>query len=365
MAKHYSKKARGFVISAQTTEGIPTAAASIVASDSLACFEPTYDVEISNETMEYAGDEFSRDSRTDLTDRVLNMSCSTLMPSLGLPTAAPTISDFPQETLYSVSGASVAYIGTSTATAQVKVTNAVTSASKATLAVAAVSSDDTSLQKVYRGFDGNTVVDLEMEIDKRAKLKWSLKAIPVDWAATPEDFPEEITKVVPDYGVQKDNVMPTLSMRNITQAEIVVFGSKGYNAGTTDLPTPFTGTEKTFCFSKLSAPNLFGFSWERVQNSCQTGFEKLPVVPTVSFTVIEDDTLADLIPDRNFEDLHGMLEGYFAFALCYGTVAGKKAYIEFDKLQCVDVKNTEVGSRAAKELKFNNCGSATLIWNAA
>jgi hypothetical protein len=359
--KAYSKKARAILISAQAVAGIPTASADIVGADSLACFEPSYSIETTQESIEFAGDEFSRDSRTDITDRVLNVSFSSLLPSLPTPVAAATITDFPQEVLFESTGASVIYGAGTGAAARVTVTNSQTSSTKMTMFVSAVSSDDLSLQKVYGGFDGNSTLDLEMEIDKRVRLKWSAKSIPVDWAATPAPFPEEIPKVDPDYGVQKDNVMPTLSMRNVLQAELVVFGSKGYQAGTEDLPLPFTGTVKNFCFSKLTANALFGFTWERLHNSCQTGFEKLVSVPDISITILEDDTSAVLQPDRNIAD-GGMQEQYYAFGLTFGSVGGKKVYLTFDRIQCVDSKPTEIGSRAAKELTFKNCSFATLMF---
>lgn len=371
MAKSYSKKARGIKVVSQAVEGIPTASAAIADTDNLACFEPTFDVEISSDTLEYAGSEFSRDIRTDFTDRVMNVGCTTLVPALGVPTGVPDVTNFPQEVLYESTGASVTYAGTG-ATSVVTVSNSVTSSTKATIAVGAVSSDDPTLEKIYKGFDSNAVADLELEIDKRVKMKWNIKCIPVDWAASPEDFPEEITKVDPDFGVQKDNVMPTLSLRNITQSQLEVYGSKKYTgatlgaigSGTADLPTPFLGTVKNFCFSKVTAAALFGFSWERIHNSCQTGFDKLATSSDVMITILEDDTLAVLQPDTNVTE-GGMLEGYFAFALTFGTVAGKKMHLTFDRLQCVNVKNTEVGSRAAKELTFKNCSFSTLMWNAA
>lgn len=363
MAKSYSKKARGIFIVPQAVEGVPTPVATTFPSHVIACFEPTYETDISSDTLEFAGDEFSRDIRTDITDRVLNCGFTTLIPALGIPAAAPVITDFPLEHLFESTGASVTYSG-SAGTSVVKVSNDVISSDKVTVMVAAVSADDPTLQKVYRGFDGNTTVDLEMEIDKRARLKWSPKAIPVDDAATPETFPQEITKIVPDYGNQKDLNLPTLSAKNLTQAELVVYGSKGYGTGTLDLPAPFSGTVKNFCFSKIMAANLFGFTWERLHNSCQTGFEKLVATPDVVITILEDDLSATLIPDRNVT-AGGMLEGYFAFALEYGKVAGRTFYLTFDKLQCVNVKNTEVGSRSAKEITFKNCSYATLYWNAA
>ena len=342
----------------------------VTQTDVIACFEPTYDTEISSETLEFAGDEFSRDIRTDITDRVLGSTFTTLVPALGVPTAAPGIADFPLETLFESTGATVTYFGADS-TSKVKVSNDVVSTNQVTITVAAVSADDPTLQKVYRGFDGNTTVDLEMEIDKRAKLKWSPKAIPVDDAAVSGEFPKEIAKITPIYGNQKDLNLPTLSAKNITQAQLEVFRSLKYTgstlgaigSGTANLPIPFTGTVKNLCFSKLMAANLFGFTWERLHNSCQTGFEKLVATPDVVITILEDDLSATLIPDRNVTD-GGMLEGYFAFALEYGKVAGKIFYLSFDKLQCVNVKNTEIGSRSAKEITFKNCSHATLRWSA-
>ena len=354
--KSYSKKARGIFISAQAVEGVPTSASYIYQENAIACFEPTYDTEISSDTLEYAGDEFSRDVRTDITDRVLNCSFTTLVPALGIPVAVPDVADFPLVHLFEATGATVLYSG-SADTSLVQATNKIVSTARITIMVAAVSADDLALQKTYRGFDGNTSVDLELEIDKRTKLKWSPKAIPVDDAALPETFPEEILKIVPNYGNQKINVMPSLNAKNITQAELVVFG-------TPDLDVPFVSTTKNFCFSKITASNLFGFTWERLHNSCQTGFSKLVAVPDVTITILEDDLTATLQPDKNVTN-GGMLEGYFSFALAYGKVAGKKVHLYFDKLQCVNVKNTEVGSRSAKELSFKNCSFTTLSFNAA
>lgn len=347
------------------TAGTATVAtlSGVAKTDVIACIEPTYDTEISSDTLEFAGDEFSRDIRTDITDRVLGCSFTTLVPALGIPAGAPSSYEFPLEYLFESTGATVTYSGV-IASSEVKVSNDVVSTNQVTIMVAAVSADDPTLQKVYRGFDGNTTVDLEMEIDKRAKLKWNPKAIPVDDAATPETFPEEIAKIVPDYGNQKDLNLPTLSAKTLTQAELVVYGSLGYGTGTLDLPAPFTGTVKNFCFSKIMAANLFGFTWERLHNSCQTGFEKLVAIPDVVITILEDDLNATLIPDRNVT-AGGMLEGYFAFALEYGKVEGKTLHLTFDKLQCVNVKNTEVGSRSAKEITFKNCSHATLRWNAS
>jgi hypothetical protein len=343
----------------------------IAATNGLACFEPTYDTEISSDTLEYAGSEFSRDTRTDFTDRVMNVGCSTLLPSLGIPNGTADIEDFPQAVLFSSTGAAVTFSG-SDGSSLVKVSNETTSTTKATVLVTAVSSDDNTVEKIYKGFDGNAVMDLELEIDKRVKLKWNMKSIPADWAASPEVFPDEIVKIEPDYGVQKTEVMPTLSLRNVTQAQLEVYGSKKYlgvalsTSGNADLPTPFyvDNKVKNFCFSKITANAFFGFSWERVHNSCQTGFEKLAMTPDVMITILEDDIQAVLQPDTNVTE-GGMLEGYFAFALTFGTVAGKKAHVTFDKLQCVNVKNTEVGSRAAKELTFKNCSFSTLMWNSA
>lgn len=353
-----------------------TALSGIATTNGLACFEPTYDVEISSDTLEYAGSEFSRDIRTDFTDRVMNVGCSTLMPSLHTPgdTVEATIVDFPQAVLFSSTGAAVTFGEGTGAAATVKVSNETTSTTKATVLVTAVSSDDNTVQKIYKGFDGNAVADLELEIDKRVKFKWNMKSIPVDWAATPDVFPDEIAKIEPDYTVQKTEVMPTLGLRHITQAQLEVYGSKKYtgitlgavNSGTSDLPTPFDTANdvKNFCFSKITANALFGFSWERLHNSCQTGFEKLAMSPDVVITILEDDIQAVLQPDTNVTE-GGMLEGYFAFALTFGATGGKKVHVTFDKLQCVNVKNTEVGSRAAKELTFKNCSFSTLMWKAA
>lgn len=363
MAKRYSKKADQIWVSAQAVEGVPTATASILATDAIACTDPTFDIEISSDTLEYAGDEFSRDVRTDITDRVINASFQTLLPALGIPAAAPTIADFPQEALWESTGATVTYSGTA-GTSKVTASNNVVSTTKTTIMCSSVSADDPTKQKIYKGFDANTTMDLELEIDKRVKLKWSPKGIPTDWALTPEAFPAEITKIVPDFGIQKTKIMPAIRAFSVTQSELVVWGSKGYNTGADDLPAPFAGTVKNFCFTKITASDFFGFSWERLHNSCQSGFEKSASIPSVVITIMEDDLAATLQPDTDVAN-GGMLQGYFALGLEFGKVAGFTAYISFDKLQHVDTKNTDVGGRKAKELTFKNCSFSTIIWNAA
>jgi len=157
--KTYSKKALQIWVSAQAVEGVPTATAAVLATDAIACTDPTYDINISNDTVEFAGDEFSRDVRTDITDRVLETAMSTLMPCLGIPVGVPSVTDFPQEALYESTGATITYSGTDV-TAEVKISNDIVNSNKTTIMVSAVSADDLTVQKVYRGFDANTSVDL-------------------------------------------------------------------------------------------------------------------------------------------------------------------------------------------------------------
>ena len=261
-----------------------------------------------------------------------------------------------------MTGCSVTYSGADSG-AQVTISNSVISNVKSSGLLTTVSPDAPTLQKVYKVFDAVATVDMELEINKRLRFNFNVKATPVDWANPAEAFPFEMSKIASDYGVQKTNVMPSIRSPQVKQCQLEVFGSKQFNTNTTDLPTPFTGTVKNFCFTKISAPNLIGYSWEVFHNSCQSGVDLTRELTEVTLSILEDDLTAPLQPDTQ-KEAGGMLTQFYTLGLWLGNVKGKDLYLSFSKLQCVDAKVSEIGARRARDVMFKNCGTITLIYRA-
>lgn len=328
------------------------------ATDAIAVFSPDFSNSISSETAEYSGDELERDSDTTITDKFSELSAETFVHAMGVVVGAPTAANFPVNALFTSAGAAAVYSGTG-ATAEAKFGNDIASNDLMTIAIAKGSASRATKQKVYRFYDCRTTVDLEVKSSTRARFKWNFKGTPCD--ALGQAFPQEIDKITPDFSTQKTIVAPPVRLAQLRQAQIVVWNSKAFNTGTTDLPTEFTSTTKNICFSRLNAPNLFGFDYGRFLTGCEEGFDKQAVGTDVTLTLVEEAPDATWNPDGVYASGgNGLLEGYFAIALQWGTVQGQKVYLEFTKLQCVDVKNSDIGNYSGKDVVFKNTGKTIL-----
>lgn len=360
MTIKYAKKAQILFKKKQVSAGTPIANASIVAADAVAVFNSDFATNLENETFQYSGDELDRDEGVTITDKYSEVSAETFIPAGGVQAGAPSDTTFPLAHLFTSAGGAITYSGTA-ATAQVKVSNATASNDLLTVVIAKVSQDRATKQKNYKFYDCRAQLDLDIQVGSRAKLKWTLKGNPVD--ALGQAYPEEIDKVTPTYGTQKTVIAPVVKLATIQQAELVRFGSLGYTTGTTDLPAAFSGTVKNICFSKLSAPNFFGFDYSRFLTGCEEGFAKSAVATDVTLTILEDAPDATWNPDASYTGSGtAMLEGFFALALYWGTVQGQKQYVEFSKLQLMDVKNADISGYSGKDLVFKNTGTSSLYF---
>lgn len=363
--KRYPIKVTSSFLMRQAAEGTPELTDDLVAATALAGFDPSFNIVLEAENTEYVGDDLLIDGQTTITDKTIEFSRGIFLPRIGVVGTgiAPDDTQMPWEHLFTSAGAAITYTGTG-ATSQVKAANNAVSNDLLTGMVGSISPDAPTVQKNYKFFNARATIDLEIEIKRRATLKFNIKGLPVDALPVPEAFPFMDDKLVPDYGTQKQLIMPPLFDYSLKQFELVKHGTKAYNTGTTDLPTPFAGTVKSMCFQKISAVNLYGFMLERFQNSCSSGFDKQKIIADVVITVLEDNVAATWQPDSvNYSAISGaMQEQDFALGMYWGASAGFKVYLAWDKLQLADVKGVEVGPYKGKELTFKNNGQFALIW---
>ena len=179
------------------------------------------------------------------------------------------------------------------------------------------------------------MVNLELELGKRSMLGFNFMGNFVD--------PARVAQIVPNFGVQKTRIAPVPRAINVIQAELVAVGEAFTGVGT-----------KTFCFSKLSAPNLFGFDYSRFILSCLEGFSKGAVTTDVVLTrLIDTPDTGIFMPENN-------LEGLFKLRVTLGTEDVDTVSVEFDKLELTNYANTTVGTYAAQDITFKNRGTSTL-----
>jgi hypothetical protein len=336
-----------------------SATSVFVSADAVAVFNSDFSTPLANEVFQYSGSELDRDAGVTITDKYSEVSAETFAPALGTIAGVPVATDFPLGELFQAAGAALVFSGTG-ATAQVSAGNATASNSLLTLEVSKISSDRAAYQKNYRFYDCRSMVDLDISVGHRANMKWHFKGNPVD--ALGQEYPNETQLLTPGYGTQKTIIAPSVKLATIVQAEL-----QAYVAGVAPaLVTPFTGTVKNIGFAKLSAPNLFGFEYGRVLTSTEEGFSKTAVVTDVNLSILEELPVATGLATWNPEasvssGLTGaMLEGYFSLTLQWGTLQGQKLYINFTKLQLLDVKGGDISGYHSKELSFKNTGNAVM-----
>ena len=369
MANFYDKKAGQLWLLRQSAVNVPKVAADFASTDAIAGFDFTFGITNTQETIEFSDNISNREQFTGITDRTCEVSNTTYFPGFsdyaGLTgSTAATEANFYLERLFDIAGCTITYAAS--ATHDITITGTIGASDTLATALQSASTPQTpTVQKLFRFYNARALVDLELELNKRSKLKWMIKGIPVELLEPAEDFPETQTTVVADFGVQKTGFAPIFRAPMVQQAEFAVWGSKAYNTGADDLPTPFAGTVKNFCISKLSAANLFGYTLERLSTTCGDEFNLVTVNPDLVITIMEPEvgTTGYSEPDAVLSHstaTGAMLEQFYAFALQWGTVAGKKYYIAWDKLQCVDSKPVEVAGKRGRDLTFKNNGQVTI-----
>jgi len=339
MAKFKSKDVI-LLTKAQTVEGTP---AVPVAADAVLATEISYKDTIMKDTQIYLGDSLSHDEENVITDHYAELNASVFMPARGVDTGLTTIADFLWQDWFEAVGGACSIAGVTPAKI-ITITNATATTTLLTQQFRA-SSNDVVTQKLYEVYDALGTVDFSVEITKRAMLKFAMKGN--------YSLPEQATAIVADYGTQRAIAAGIVNSSNILTAELT-----GLVGGFTH--TGDAGTVKNICFTKLDAANLFGYTVDRFQTSCQTTFDKETVPSDVSITVLEKEAIALGSESATAYDPYNHLEDVHEFTLKWGTAQGGFVSVHFSKLQLVDISDTKVNNFAGKDLKFRNIGHVTI-----
>jgi hypothetical protein len=133
------------------------------------------------------------------------------------------------------------------------------------------------------------------------------------------------------------------------------------NAGTATGTATITKSDLdpvTFCFSTLTAPNFFGFDYQRYTTGCDQGFAKGGVPTDVTVSMLEDQAgaVGVFLPDDKTAK-------FFSVVLKFGgsTVGSTVAYM-WDKLQLANVKQGKIASYLARDCTFRNTGSSYIFY---
>lgn len=339
MAKFRSKDVI-LLSAAQVSEGTPVAPA---VTDAILATEISYKDNISKDTQIYMGDSLSHDEENTITDHYAELMAKFFMPSRGVDTGLTTIDDFLWKDWFEAVGGKCTLTGT---TPNKIITIANTAATSTLLTQQFIeSSSEIATQKQYEVYDSLGTMDLSVEILKRVMLTFNMKGN--------YSLPTQETAITPNYGSRKALAAAIVNSSNIVASELT-----GLVGGFTH--TGDTGTIKNICFTKLDAPNFFGFSIDRLQTSCQTTFDKTAVPSDVTISVLEKEAIALGSESATAYDPYNHLEDIHKFTLKFGLGTGKYVTIYFDQLQLVDISDSKYNNFAAKDLKFRNIGKATI-----
>jgi hypothetical protein len=303
----------------------------------------SYEDNISSETLTYAGDSQSRDVDVISKDYFATIKGDFFLPARGDDTGLSTIADFPLLSVFQAAKLKGALTGT-TPNKIITLENLSEISSKLTEGVYFTASGLATAKK-YGIFDAVVNLDLDIEIDSRAKFTRTAKGTVV--------LPAQVTKLVPDYGEMRTNIMPTVTAANISVAELTP---------STETHTGTSGTVKNVCFTKLSFPNIAGFDFKRMKDSCQSTFDPVAVNNDITLTVLDKEAIAIGDESASLIDPYNHINDHFKFTLKWGTIAGFKASLYFSDIILTDIGSTTVNeNKLGKDLKFTNAGYVTLI----
>lgn len=306
--------------------------------NALAVINMTYSTELTSEAFNYTGDELDRDELTSITDQYAKVEFETLLPRLGtIAGGDPVASEVPKlEWFQAVGGAIVLSTGSG---GYAEVTNSLSSNSFLTIEARRSSPDLVSLneQKAFIITDARGTIDLDLAIGSKARLKFSYMG---NLADTVQKF-----TIVPDYEDQKITLAPNVKSSVVTLSGLAIY---------TDENLPSVPGSSNICFDKLTAPNLFGFDYQRFLTSCVDGWSKGAVPTDVTITITEDAADATYNPYDYLETNHRL-------TLRWGSTAGAKIELDFEKLQLAKITdNTTVATFAGQDLGFRNIGYTTI-----
>ena len=414
---HEKNQAVYFGLQSASGSANKVASGSLGSTTAIACTSVTADPTRETGSFQFLGDSLSRDEYTYEKDTYINLQLETfqqILSDLGTAITPNTAS------IWKILQTCGANIGVDATTKYVTAGNNVESPDYGTADVRLASPDDATNDKLYKFWDLRGSVDVEASVGEVPKLKFSLYGNADDPAAVAKqvaDFGTQTTRVAPSvlYTTIKNaqmvpiddvftNSLGTVSSLTYTAdgRAIITTGAHSLTVGTIRMvqvagATPAalngnfvgivtsattvqyfakgvsgsgtaTGTitakkgdtaPSVFCFSTLSAPNFFGFDYQRYQTGCDIGFTKGAIATDISVTMLEDQVGGTSFnPDVN-------VTKFFALHLEFGSVAGtagtKVAYL-WDKAQIANVKQGKIATYLARDVSFRNTGSSFMLW---
>ena len=340
MAKYKAKDVM-LLTAAQSVVGTPVVPAD---TDALLATEISYKDNINKDTQVYMGDSLSRDEENTILDHYAELSAKFFMPSRGA-TAPAAPANFLWNALFNAAGAATSVTGTDP-NKIITITNTTAVSTRVTNSFRE-SSLDVPTQREYVVFDSMATCDLTIEVLKRAELMFNLKG----------NFtkPVQVPAIEPNYGARKALAATTLRSSNIIAAELTgLIGGFAH--------TGLAGTVKNICFYKISAPNLFGSTLDRLNTSCETSWDRTNVGTDVTISILKDNALGLLDESATEYDPYNHIEGAdrHQFSLLYGLGTGKNVGLYMDEIQLVDIQDSKYGNFSGYDLKFRNTGKTTL-----
>lgn len=330
----------------ETTYGVYVAPA---ASDALPATSMDGSATVQTGNYQYLGDNLSRNEITYLTDQFAEVNVETPQQVLGVLNPALSVAAAPLSQWLQACGAFVTVNGS---TGAVTYDNATVSNASLSVDYRKASSEDLVNQKL-RQFNGiRGTVDVTASIGKGVPLlKFAFKgntSDPIESPILTPDFGSQITNVAPTirqativaaqiaaFGepftaqaalpgtvttITRTGNVATVTM---STAHNLATGRKVNISGATDnlyngdfliavvSGTVFTytmeatpsanatgtlvakagGYAQNFCFADLSAPNFFGFDYQRYLTGCEEGFAKGAVATDINVTMLEDKAI--------------------------------------------------------------------------
>lgn len=416
MAIKFHERNQAVYFGLQTNSGSANkvATASLGSTTAIACTEIAADTTRDTGSFQYLGDSLSRDEYTYEKDKYIDMSVTTFNQIIDTAAAAINPDTASLWKLFQVCGGNVVVDGV---TKEVWVDNAIESADYGTADVRFASPDDPTNDKLTKFWDLRGTVDVNASLGEVPTLKFSLKGNADDPEASPKqtaNFGNQTTRVAPSvlastvksaqlinisvlanyttlgtittvtyvgakavvtaasaHGITVGNIA-RIQVSGLTPAalngEFVAYAltttklqyyAKGVTGSGTATGTATVGkgdtVPETFCFSTLSAPNFFGYDYQRYLTGCDQGFAKGAVPTDVSVTMLEPQVGESGVfnPDANTTK-------FFAGIIKFGTT-NTVAYM-WDKLQLANVKQGKVATYLGRDVTFRNTGSSFIFY---
>lgn len=382
------------------------------ATDAVAATNLTGSVTYETGSYAYLGDALSRDEYSYQKDTYADISIETPQQILGTLNPSLTVANAPLSDFFQACGG---FVTVNATTGVVTVDNSQVSNSSLSIDYRKTSPDDLVNQKLIKFTACRGTVDITADLGTVPTLKFQMKGNASSPLADPiktPDFGTQTTSVV--SSVRMSNIVTaqiaqlngsftsTGAVTSITKsanvATLTFTAAHGLGAvgdiraitvsGATDSlyngvflatitsttvvtyvmkATPsanasgtFTVTKgpaaQTFCFSKLSAPNFFGFDFSRYLTGCEEGFAKTATPTDLSVSFLEDQAGTSTF------DADANVSNFYGAKLKFGAGAGKYISYLWYKLQVANVKEGKVGNYFGRDVTFRNTGISQIIF---